>query len=117
MIAMRMMQVSVDEVIGVIAMRHGGMAAASSVRVVGGFFVGPVSGRALRRIGGTDGNDVFMGVGTMAVMQMSAVEVVRMPLVDNGQVATTGSVLMRMGVGVFAMGGTTAGDESQRQDE
>ena len=111
MVTVRMMQVTVDDVIGVIAMWHGGVAAVGRVRVSGRFFGGPMAGSAGCGIGGADGDDVFVHMRAVGVVQMTAIEVVRVTVMGYGQMAAAGAVLMLVGLGVFGVRGTTARDE------
>lgn len=115
MIAVRMMQMTVDDVIGVVAMWYGGVTAVRGVDVPGGLFGRAMTGGALCGICGADGDGVFVRVRTMRMMQMAAIEVVGVTLMLNGEMATARAVLMR--VGVLGVCGTTASDERERNDE
>ncbi len=50
-------------------------------------------------------------------MQMAAVEIVRVTVVMNGEMAAIQAVLMLMGLTVFAVGGATASQQGQWKDE
>jgi hypothetical protein len=71
MVAVRMMQVAVDDVVGVIAVRNGGVAAGGAVSVARRLFARAVSGSALVGIRGADGEDMVIYVAGMHVMQMA----------------------------------------------
>jgi hypothetical protein len=94
--AMGMMQMPFHEVIRVVAVRHGVMAA------VGPMLVGRVVAAAsmLRsagsRVGGVHVQAMFLHAACCGMMQMAVVEIVGMPVMLNGFVTAVGAVLMRM---------------------
>lgn len=116
MIAVRMMQVTVDDIVGVIAMRDGGMTAVGRMDVAGGLFRRAVSGSAGVGIGGTDGNGVFVHVPAMTVMQVAVIKVVGVTVMSDGEMTAAGTVLMLVRLGVFGVS-TTADHECQRDNE
>jgi hypothetical protein len=94
MIAVRMVQVAVDQIIDVVAMRHLWMSAVRTVSVCAVDLR-----RALRGIGRVDGDHMFIDVIFVHMMQMAVVKIVDMiSMVDRG-VPTTRTVL----VGVIGM--------------
>jgi hypothetical protein len=117
MIAVRMMQMAVDHVIGVVAMWHGGVTAVQRVDMTNGFFVSAMTRRAGSGIDGVDGDDVFVHMRAVGVMQMLAIKVIGVTVVSDSEMTATRAVLMWVGVSVFGMGGATTGDHRQRPDE
>jgi hypothetical protein len=98
--AVRMMQVPADQVVDVIAMRHGFMPAARAVNVVGGMGGALMLRRAGRRVGRADLDDVLIDVIAMHVMQVAVVQVVDMAVMTDRAVTAVRPVLVIV-VGVF----------------
>ena len=94
---MRMMQSAINQIIHVIAMRNGSVAAIGTMNVL------PVvafrSERAFIGICGTDGDDVFVHMVTMRMMQMAVVKIIHVPIVHDGDMSAIFAMDMRM-VGV-----------------
>jgi hypothetical protein len=95
-ITVRMVQVPVHQVIGVIAVRDGFVAAPRSVLVL--LVVGParVLRRAIRRVPVVHLEAVLIHVPLMHVVQVAVVEVVRMPVVHHRGMAALRTVLVRV---------------------
>jgi hypothetical protein len=94
MVAVYVVQATVHQVVGVIAVGHGGVAAVGPVYV--GLIV-PGSGlHALVGVGLADWNEVVGDFPALLVLQMSVVEVIHMPLMTHGNVTTSRSMLMRL---------------------
>jgi hypothetical protein len=72
----RVVEVALDQVVDVIAVRHAGVSAAGAVNVVGGVAGAAVVRRALRRVGRVDGDRVLVDVIAVDVVQVSIVEIV-----------------------------------------
>lgn len=92
------MQVTVDEIIHMVSVRHGFMAAAGPV-AMGGFM--PATGVGRRAVGGVfrpDGQHVLVHMVFVQVVQMTIVQVILMVIMVDGAVAAIGSVPVRMGV-------------------
>lgn len=89
----RMMQVTVNEVVDVIAMRHGGVSATGTMNVIGRVSGTGMAAATCVGIGGRHGHRMFLhdAVGRL-VVQVSVVEVVSVPVVLNGDMATAGTV-------------------------
>jgi len=105
MIAMRMMQVAVDQIVQVIAMRHGVVPASRTVHVPRLVPTALVIGRAAIRVGRRDFQSVFVHVIAMRVMQMAVVEIVDMIAVPDGRMFAGRAVLViMMGVVRFVTG-------------
>lgn len=98
---MRMMQVAIDQIIDMVAVRHLRMAAVCSVNVVLVVPFALMVRRAGVRIFGTDFDHMFIDVIAMNKMQMAIVQIIDVAVVSDGRVAAAGTVLMRViGVGL-----------------
>ena len=89
-VAVRMMKASIDQIVNMVAMRNGGMAAIRTMnmlRVMPGRTVGAFIG-----IRGTDGNRVFVHMVAVRMMQMSVMKIIHMAFVFNGRVSATGTM-------------------------
>jgi hypothetical protein len=101
-IAMRMMQMAIDEIVHVVPMRDRFMPAAGAMDVrsfVAGAGLGVISW-----IRAADFDDVFIDVTGMRMVQMPIVQVIDVPVVTDGDVAAVGAVR----VVVIRMDGTGA---------
>ena len=80
---MRMMQFAINQIIHVVAVRNGGVAAVGTVNVL------PVMAfrlqRAFVRIDVADGYGVFIHVVAVRMMQMPVVEIIHVPVVHDGE--------------------------------
>jgi len=87
---MRMMQSAINQIIHVVAVRNGGVAAVGIVDVL------PVMAfcaqRAFVRVGVADGNGVFIHVVAVRMVQMAVVEIIHVPAMHDGDVSTAGTV-------------------------
>jgi hypothetical protein len=90
-----MMQPAIDEVVDVVAMRH---------LLVAAFLVLALArdGCTGHWVGVADGNDVFVIVAFVGVMEMAIVQVIDMTIVLDAGVATMFTVDMLVGVMTFA---------------
>ena len=88
MASMGMMEVAIDQVIGVIAMGDGGMPAIGSMNMIGGMAPTFMILGATIRVGGTYGNGMFLDHFPVLVMKVAVVDVVDMPFVLDGGVTT-----------------------------
>jgi hypothetical protein len=95
-----MVQVAVHEIINMIAMRDGLVAAAGSVRVILGVAAAVVRGRAIGRVLAADAQAVLLDSLGPHVMQVAIVQVVDMSLVLDAGVLTRRAMLVIM----FGMG-------------
>lgn len=87
-----MMQVAVDEVVDMVAVRHCLVPAARPMHVVRRVRAAVVLGRAVTGIRAVDGNRVFVYVVAMRVMEMTIVDVVNVTVMDDGGVSAVGAV-------------------------
>jgi hypothetical protein len=94
MIAVRMVEVAADEIIGVIAVRNCLMSAARAMGVV--LFVFPTAVRwgARRGIGRVDADAVLIDVIAVNVMQVTVMQIVAVVAVPNALMSATGLVDM-----------------------
>jgi len=95
-IAVRMMQMAVREVIDVVAVRNGVVAAVGTVFVALVMAVATVGRGALGRVGRADGEGVLLDLLAFDVMQMAVVQVIDVAIVNDRRVAASGAVLVRM---------------------
>ena len=96
--AIGVMQVPVDQVIDVIAVRHGLVAATGSV-FMALFMAATIVVRSCGCwISRVDGNHVLVHMPLMKMVQMPVVEIVRVCLVLNRGMSTAGAMLMRVRV-------------------
>lgn len=91
-IAMHVVQMSADQIVGVIAVGDLRMSAAGSMRMAGTCRIG----LALIRGICTDFDHMFVDVITMHVMQVTVVQVVEVVLVTDRHVAAIFAVLVNM---------------------
>lgn len=105
MIAMRMMEVIVDQIVDVIAVRHGFVSATRTVHVSRRVSTALVIGRAAIRVGCGDLQTVFVHVIAMRVMEMAVVEIVNVVSVPDSRMAAGRAMLViMMGVMRFIAG-------------
>ena len=104
-IAVRMMEVSVNQVVNMIAMRDGGMAAVWPMNVLRRMPRSSKPGRALFRVHSADGNRVLVHMIAMRMMQMAVMKIIHMAFMVDGCVAAAGAMDVRMvrvsGAGMF----------------
>jgi hypothetical protein len=91
-IAVRMVQVAVDEIVDVIAMRHGFMAAPRSVNVAR--VVAAAARLALVRIFGAHVEPVLVYMIAVRMMQMTVMQIVNVTVVLDCSVSTVRAMLM-----------------------
>jgi hypothetical protein len=100
---MRMMQSAINQIIHVVAVRNGGVAAVGAVNVL------PVmafrSKSAFVRVGVADGNGVFIYMVAVRMMQMAIVEIIHMPVVHDGDMPA----IFAMDVGMVRMSSVRMG--------
>ena len=102
-VTVRMVQMAIDEVIDVVAMRHRFVAAAGAMHVA----VAVMVGGADVRVGGADGDGVFIDVVAVRVVQVAVVQVINVAFVLDGGVAAACAVLVFV-VGVVRFVAATA---------
>jgi hypothetical protein len=92
-----MMQPSVDDIVDVVAVGHGFVAAARTMHVVpAGVYRMTAIG-----VGGTDFDCMLVVVVFVGIVQVSVVEIIRVVTVADGRVATAGAVgVLRMSGGM-----------------
>ena len=95
-IAVRVMQMAVHQVIDMVAVRDLRMAAIGAVLVGLVVSLAAVLGRALGRIGRTDGQGVLLDLVAFDVVQMAVVQIIDMAFVHDASVAAAWAVLVRV---------------------
>jgi hypothetical protein len=101
MIAVRVVQASINEIINMITVRNGCMAAVGAVNVLP--VVAFCAKCAFIWIRSADRDDVFVHMVAMRMMKMAVVKIIHMPLVHDGDVAAIFAVNVRM-IGVSCVG-------------
>jgi len=94
--AMRVMEMSVDEIVDVVAMRDGLVAATSSMPVSGIVTGADVAGCTSRRIGAAHFDHMLIEMIVVRLMEVAVVKIVHVIAVLDGDMAATGSVNMVM---------------------
>jgi hypothetical protein len=94
MIAVRMMEMAVHEVVHVIAVRHCFMPATRAVHVSWLMSPAAVAWRALVRVFRAHFDHMLIDMIAMGMMEMAIVQVVHVVAMTNGGMATAGAVLM-----------------------
>ena len=94
--AVRVMQVAVDQEIGVVVVRHSHVAAGRTVLVGLVVAAATVLRGALGRVDRVDGQLVLLDVLAVDVMQMAVVQIIDVAIVLDGRVAAVGAVLVRV---------------------
>lgn len=106
MVAMRMMKSPIHQIINMIAMRNGGVAAIRAMNVLRRVFPGGKTGRAFVRIAGINRNLMLVHMVAMRMMQMAVVKIVHVSFVLHRRMSATRAVDMRMArvsrAGMFA---------------
>jgi hypothetical protein len=92
----RVMEVSADEVIDVVAVRYALVPAIRAVRVRRLVRAAGVRRRAAREVLTALGDQVLVDVVAVDVMQVSVVQVIDVPLVLDGRMAAARAVLVRV---------------------
>ena len=93
-VAVRVVQVAIDEVIDVVAMRYGFVSAAGAVYMSRFVAVAVMIWGADVRVGGADGDAVFIDVVVVRVVQVAVVQVINVAFVFDGGVTAIRAVLV-----------------------
>ena len=94
MSVVRMMQSAINQIINVIAMRNGCVAAVGPMSVL--LVVAFRTERAFVGIHGADGDGVFIHMVTMRMMQVAVVKIIHVPIVHDRDVSAIFAMDMRM---------------------
>lgn len=111
-IPVRVVEVTVDEVVDMVPVRHHLVSAAGAVPVRGNMAVARVIGRADVGMLGIDGHDVFIDVIPVRVVEMPVVQVVDVAVVQDCAVAAARPVLVWV---VLVRGMSAHGQTLQRR--
>jgi hypothetical protein len=96
----RVVQMTVDEIVSMVAVRNSLVATATAVIAAIGVAFAVLLRGAARRMSRVDGECVLVDVAFVRIMHVAVVQVVRMIVVPHGRVTAVGTVLVRMiGVG------------------
>lgn len=88
-ITMRMVEASVNQIVHVVAMWNGGVAAIRAMNMLRRVLGGSKTRSALLGIGGINGDSVFIHVIAVRVMQMAVMKIIHVPFVfDSGMSAS-----------------------------
>lgn len=93
-IAVRMVQMTVDQVIDVVAVRHRFMPAARPMHMTGAMAGTVVLRRAAVRVGGADGDHVLVDMVAMHVMQVAVMQEIDVAFVAHRGVTALRAVLV-----------------------
>ena len=93
-VAVRVVQVTIDEVVDVVAMRHRFVAATGAVHVSRFVAAAVVFRRAGVWVGGADGDAVFIDVVAVRMVQVAVVQVINVAFVFDGGVTAIRAVLV-----------------------
>jgi hypothetical protein len=91
-IAVRMMEVPVNEVIDMVTMRHGGVPAAFTMHVRGIVSAAAMTGGAVGGIGRGHGEVMLFDPAPVGMVQVPIMQIVHMIVVLDGRVTTAGAV-------------------------
>lgn len=94
MVAVRIVQVAIDQIADVVTMRHGLMAATRTVDMTRLVTTATVLGRATGGVGLRDGNHVFVDVVAVRMVQVTIMQIVDMAFVADGGVAAARTMLV-----------------------
>jgi hypothetical protein len=101
-VAVRMMQVTVDQVVDVVAVRHRLVAATWTVAMVRVMAGAAMVGRAAVGVPLAHGDDMLVDVVLVRMMQVAVMEIVDVAIMAHREMAAPGTVRMRM-VGMDGM--------------
>ncbi len=96
MIPVRVMQATLDEIIDVIAMRHGGVATLWTVDMRGFVALVAVFRRAAVRVAVAHLDHMLIDAVAAWMMQVAVVKIINMVAVLDGEVSTAWAVMMRV---------------------
>lgn len=100
MVSMRVVEVTVDEIVDVVAVRHRFVAAGRAMGVSRLVTAAAMGRGALRRVRAARVEGLFVDMTFVRMMQMPVMQVVDMIAMADGGVTASGTVLMRVsGVG------------------
>ena len=102
-VPVHVVQVTVDEVVHVVAVGHRLVAAARTVDMVGLVAAALVVGRTGAGVGIGHFHSMLIHMVPVGMMEMTVVEVVDVPVVQDGRVAAVGAVLVFVILVLFAV--------------
>lgn len=93
-VAVRMVQMPVHQIVGVVSVRYCGVPAVRAVAMTGVVLTAVVVRRAVGWVPGTDRQPVFVHVSVVRVMEVAVVKIVDMAVVPDRRVSAARTVLM-----------------------
>jgi hypothetical protein len=96
MIPMGVVQMTVDQIVGMGAVRHRFMAATRAVVMTGRMPAAVVVGRARLGVGSADREDVLLNAARAHVVQMAVVQVINVAVVPHRLMPAVRAMLVRM---------------------
>jgi hypothetical protein len=112
MVAVRMVKVPGHEVIDVIAVRDRFVAAIGSVPMAVRVGRARMGRGALGRVCPVDRDGMFVEMVPVRMMEMPVVQIIDVPVMNDGRVSATGSMKVR--VSVFRVGGAGVSEDQKR---
>ncbi|MDT3722385.1 hypothetical protein [Pseudomonas oryzihabitans] len=112
MAIMDMMQAAIHQVVDMIAMGNGFVAAIGAMDMIG-CVAAALAMSALVGIGGANGDDVFVDVIAMHVVQVTIVKIVDVPVMLDGGVSAIRPMLMAV-IGVMLVAATAHATDSEK---
>jgi hypothetical protein len=109
MIAVWMVQPAVDQIVDVVAMRHGFMAAVRPVPVRCIVASGVELRIAAIRIAVAHGDDMLLGAAVLGMLKMAVIEVIDVAVMLDGEMAASGAVNVRRSLAGTALFGCHGG--------
>jgi hypothetical protein len=103
MVAMRMMQVAINQIVHMVPMRHRLVAASGPMHVTRAVTGAAMLRSALAGIGRGDLDDMFIDVVAMDMMEMPVMQIVNMAVMMDGRMTAIRAVNMRM-IGMLGVG-------------
>lgn len=95
-VAMRMVQVAVDQIVDVIAVRDWFVPAARPVDMVLGVAIAGMGGSAIGRIGAVDRKNMLFDAGWRHMVQVAIVQIVGVAIMLDALVSTTRTMIVVM---------------------
>jgi hypothetical protein len=108
-IAVRMMETPIHEIIDMVAVGHGFMAAVGAVPMPGFVAGGVVLGIAAVRIPVGHGDHMLLGAAVLGMLKAAVIEVIDVAFVLDGEMATSGTMNVRRGLAGTALFGCHGG--------
>lgn len=96
MVAMRMMEMSINQIVHMVAMRNSGVATIRAMNMLRRVFVGGKTRSAFAGIGRINSNRMFVHMVAVRMMQVAVVKIIHMAFMVHRRVSAIGTVDVRM---------------------